>query len=89
MKSGMVQHRISLAYTGRDPALAMENNLIGSPEVVLGKLEKLREFGVDHLAALTFVADSVGEFGEQVHFFAEEVMSPYRRNHETAGLSDL
>ena len=89
MKTGMVQHRVSLAYTGRDPALAMENSLVGSPEVVLGKLEKLREFGVDHLAALTFVVDSVGEFGEQVHFFAEEVMSPYRRIHETAGPSDL
>ncbi|MCJ7707670.1 MAG: LLM class flavin-dependent oxidoreductase, partial [Anaerolineales bacterium] len=48
MKSDMVQHRISLADTGRNPALAMENNLVGSPEVVLGKLEKLREFGVDH-----------------------------------------
>jgi probable F420-dependent oxidoreductase len=81
MKTGLVQHRVSLAYTGRDPALAMENNLVGSPEVVLGKLEKLREAGVDHIAALGFNVNSVTEFTEQLHCFAEEVMRPYRKCH--------
>ena len=81
MKSGMVQHRISLAYTGRDPALAMENNLVGSPEVVLVKLDKLRECGVNHIAALGFNVNSVAEFTEQLHFFAEEVMRPFRKSH--------
>jgi probable F420-dependent oxidoreductase len=81
MSSPMVQHRISLAYTGRDPALAMENNLIGSPEVVLEKLKRLREFGADHLAAMSFTVNSVSEFSEQVHFFAEEVMRPYRMTY--------
>lgn len=81
MQSAMVQHRISLAYTGRDPALAMENNLIGTPETVLEKLETLREYGADHLAAITFCVNTPGEFSEQVHFFAEEVMRPYRRSH--------
>ena len=88
MNSAMVQHRVSLAYTGRDPGLAMENNLIGCPEVVLEKLEKLREYGADHLAATVFCVNSVSEFNEQVHYFAEEVMQPYRQSHDlTVGVS--
>lgn len=80
-QSGMVSHRVSLAYTGRDPALALENNLIGSPEAILVQLERLHEYGVDHLSALSFCVNSVSEFTEQLHFFAEEVMQPYRRAH--------
>ena len=80
-QSGMVSHRVSLAYTGRDPALALENNLIGSPESILDQLERLSDYGVDHLSALSFCVNSVGEFDEQLHFFAEEVMQPYRRAH--------
>lgn len=79
--SGMVKHRISLAYTGRDPALAMENNLIGCPEVLLEKLDQLDSFGVDHLSALTFCVDTVNEFEEQMRLFAAEVMQPYRQSH--------
>jgi probable F420-dependent oxidoreductase len=77
--SAMVQHRVSLAYTGRDPELAMRNNLIGSPAVILEKLDELHSFGVDHLAATTFCVDSPSEMVEQVHFFAEAVLEPYRR----------
>jgi len=81
--SGMVQHRKSLAYTGRDPGLAMENNLIGTPEVLLKKIEQLDSFGVNHLSALTFCVNSRSEFEEQIHYFAEEVMHPYRKKHTT------
>jgi probable F420-dependent oxidoreductase len=80
-ESAMVQHRVSLAYTGRDPDVAMRHNLIGSPEVILGKLEELHSFGVDHLAATTFCVNSPGEMTEQVHYFAEAVLTPYRRAH--------
>ncbi len=83
-KSAMVQHRVSLAYTGRDPKLAQTNNLIGSPEVVLEKLEQLRGYGADHLAAISFCVNSPTEMSEQIHFFAEEVMGPYRRAHGIA-----
>ena len=78
LQSGMVQHRESLAYTGRDPELARDNNLIGSPEVVLEKLERLSRAGVDHLACITFCVESREEYEEQVRFFAEEVMTPFR-----------
>jgi alkanesulfonate monooxygenase SsuD/methylene tetrahydromethanopterin reductase-like flavin-dependent oxidoreductase (luciferase family) len=80
-QSAMVQHRVSLAYTGRDPGLALSNNLIGSPEHLLGQLERLRAYGADHLAALSFCVNSPAEYSEQVHFFAEEVMRPYRQAH--------
>ncbi len=81
MNSGMVQHRISLAYTGRDPSVAMENNLVGSPEVVLEKLDFLRDAGVDHLACTTFCVESVPQYLEQMHMFAEQVMEPHRKAH--------
>jgi probable F420-dependent oxidoreductase len=83
-QSAMVQHRVSLAYTGRDPKLAQTNNLIGSPEVVLEKLEQLRGYGADHLAAISFCVGSPAELSEQIHFFAEAVMQPYRRSHALA-----
>ena len=77
--SGMVQHRKSLAYTGRDPQLAMDNNLIGSPAVVLEKLDRLASFGVDHLACITFCVESRQEYEDQVRFFAETIMDPFRQ----------
>jgi hypothetical protein len=39
---------------------------------------------VDHLAATSFCVDSPTEMSEQVHFFAEEVLYPYRRHDATA-----
>lgn len=81
MNSGMVQHRRSLAYTGRDPMLAMENNLVGTPESVLAKVDYLERIGADHLACITFCVESVSAYFEQVHWFQEEVMKPYRLSH--------
>jgi probable F420-dependent oxidoreductase len=81
MNSGMVQHRISLAKTGRDPTLAMDNNLVGSPEEVLEKVEFLHEAGADHLACITFCVNSVAEYFEQLEQFAEQVIGPYRAAH--------
>jgi probable F420-dependent oxidoreductase len=84
-ESGMVQHRLSLAYTGRDPNLAMDNNLVGSPEAVLEKLDLLHEAGADHIACMTFCVDTVEEYEEQLHLFAEEIIRPYRRAHGLTG----
>jgi probable F420-dependent oxidoreductase len=80
LSSGMVQHRLSLAYTGRDPTLAMANNLVGTPESVLEKIELLDRIGVNHLACMTFCVESVSAYIEQVHWFQEEVIKPYRRS---------
>jgi hypothetical protein len=52
--------------------------------VVLEKLEQLRGYGADHLAAISFCVNSPAELSEQIHFFAEAVMDPYRRSHGLA-----
>ncbi|MFI5265894.1 MAG: LLM class flavin-dependent oxidoreductase [Chloroflexota bacterium] len=74
LNSGMVQHRKSLAYTGRDPSLALDNNLIGSPDSICAKLAELADMGVDHCCALTFPTNTVDEMLEQMHMFAETVL---------------
>jgi alkanesulfonate monooxygenase SsuD/methylene tetrahydromethanopterin reductase-like flavin-dependent oxidoreductase (luciferase family) len=73
----MVQHRKSLAHSGRDPALAEANNLIGSPDSLAEKIAFLRDAGVDHLCALQFPHDTVGEMLEQMEWFARDVMPAF------------
>jgi probable F420-dependent oxidoreductase len=82
-KTGMVQHRRSLAHTGRDPALAEANNLIGSPASLLDKLDFLAKAGVDHLCALQFPHDSVAEMLEQMEWLATEVVRVFREPRST------
>ena len=77
-KTGMVQHRRSLAHTGRDPALAEAHNLIGSPASVLDKLRFLADAGVDHLCALQFPHDSVAEMLEQMEWLAHDVIRTFK-----------
>jgi hypothetical protein len=50
-------------------------NLVGSPEIILEKIDKLRAIGVDHCCALMFPASSVAEMNEQVEWFASGVMA--------------
>jgi probable F420-dependent oxidoreductase len=75
MASGLVAHRRSLAYTGRDLSHQVVANLVGSPEIILEKIDKLRVIGVDHCCALMFPASSVAEMNEQVEWFASGVMA--------------
>jgi probable F420-dependent oxidoreductase len=75
MASGLVAHRVSLSYTGRDLSHQVIANLVGSPDVILEKIEKLRAIGVDHCSALMFPANSVAEMNEQVEWFATDVMA--------------
>ena len=77
--TGMVQHRRSLAHSGRDPALAEANNLIGSPESLGEKIAFLRDSGVDHLCALQFPHDTVSEMLEQMEWFARDVMPAFTK----------
>ena len=72
--TGMVRHRQSLAHTGRDPARAEANNLIGSPQSLQEKIGALRGAGVDHLCALQFPHESVTEMLEQMEWFARDVI---------------
>lgn len=77
-KTGMVQHRKSLAHSGRDPSLAEANNLIGSPATILDQLVFLRDAGVDHVCAMQFPHDSVAEMLEQMEWFSRDVIIPFR-----------
>lgn len=74
MASGLVAHRVSLAYTGRDLSQQVTANLVGSPEQLIEKVGKLREIGVQHCCALMFPEDSVSEMNDQIQWFAEDVM---------------
>lgn len=77
-KTGMVAHRKSLAHSGRDPALAVTNNLIGSPASVLEQLAFLDEAGVNQITAIQFPSHTVEEMREQMAWFAEAVIAPLR-----------
>jgi len=81
MESGLVAHRLSLAYTGRDLSHQVVANLVGSPDVILQKIDKLGAIGVDHCSALMFPADSVTEMNEQIEWFATDVMARFGRPH--------
>ena len=74
MDSGLVAHRKSLAYTGRDLSKQVVCNLVGSPEQILDKVEGVRRLGVDHCCALMFPADTMAEYEEQIEWFAKTVM---------------
>ena len=71
MESGLVAHRKSLAYTGRDLTKQVVANLVGSPDLILEKIDRLRKIGVDHACALMIPADSMAEFEDQVEWFAK------------------
>jgi probable F420-dependent oxidoreductase len=77
-RTGMVHHRRSLAHSGRDPARAEENNLIGSPASLLDKLAVLAAADVDHVCAIQFPQDSVTEMLEHMEWFARDVIAPFR-----------
>jgi len=74
MASGLVAHRKSLAYTGRDLSKQVVANLVGSPDLIREKVARLAAIGVDHACALMFPADSIAELEEQVQWFAETVL---------------
>ncbi|MCW5745140.1 MAG: TIGR03619 family F420-dependent LLM class oxidoreductase [Alphaproteobacteria bacterium] len=71
MASGLVAHRKSLAYTGRDLSKQVVANLVGSPDLIREKIAGLAAIGVDHACALMIPADSIAEFEDQVRWFAE------------------
>ena len=74
MASGLVAHRKSLAYTGRDLSQQVTANLIGSPETVIVKVAHLKSIGVDHCCALMIPVDTVSEMNDQIEWFARDVM---------------
>ncbi|MGH9138079.1 MAG: TIGR03619 family F420-dependent LLM class oxidoreductase [Acidimicrobiales bacterium] len=78
-RSGLVAHRRSLAYTGRDLSRQVGCNLIGSPATIRAKVQQLAGIGVDHLCALWFPTSTVQEMLSQMEWFAGEVVAPLRK----------
>ncbi len=74
MESGLVAHRKSLAYTGRDLSQQIVANLVGSPDIILEKIAYLDSIGVEHCCALMIPANSMSELIEQIEWFAADVM---------------
>ena len=75
MASGLVHHRKSLAYTGRDLSKQVIANLVGSPDLLREKVAGLARIGVDHACALMIPANTIAEFEDQMEWFAKTVMS--------------
>jgi probable F420-dependent oxidoreductase len=64
MQSGLVAHRKSLAYTGRDPEHQVTGNLVGSPQHIVDKIHQLAAMGVDHCAAMAVAVNTHEQYIE-------------------------
>lgn len=79
--SQMYRHLVSLSKsTLRQQNLARieENNLVGTPEQILARVERLAEAGVTHCSAMNFISQTPSELLEQMAFFKEAVVDRYR-----------
>src|SRR5260370_7941851 len=65
MESGLVHHRKSLAYTGRDLSKQVIANLVGSPDLIREKVEGLRKIAVALASPLTIPPHSMSPFRNQ------------------------
>ncbi len=82
MASGLVHHRKSLAYTGRDLSKQIVANLVGSPDLIREKVAGLKAIGVDHACA----PDDPGRFDGRVRR-SSGMVRPRRSSHEAARLA--
>jgi len=80
-RSQLYHHLESLQRStlrGQDLREVTAHDLIGTPPQVLDKIGEFARVGVTHLAALVFTSNSVAEMEEQMHWFAEEVIRPWK-----------
>ena len=80
MNSSFDLFRKSLQHTmmkNIDVDAYLRMNLIGSPEEVCAKVEAYQRAGVDHLAALLFVGNTVEEMRQQIRWFAREIIPAF------------
>lgn len=78
-ESQMHNHLVSLGATTLKEQVAAgarfeEINLIGGPDDILEKVERLRAVGVTHFSGILFAANSVAEMKDQMQQFAESVI---------------
>lgn len=78
--SQMYRHLHSLSKSTlrqQEIARIAENNLIGTPEQILARIERLAGAGVTHCAAMNFISETPADMLEQMAWFHEEVGSRY------------
>jgi probable F420-dependent oxidoreductase len=56
----------------------MSQNLIGSPEEIIRRINAMAEAGANHLAGMIVVANTEDEMIEQIRLFAREVLPAFR-----------
>jgi probable F420-dependent oxidoreductase len=79
--SQVYEHLVSLRNTtlrNIDIDDYVSENLIGSPEQVVARIQRLADAGADHLAGMIVVANTLDEMVEQIELFAAEVMPAFR-----------
>lgn len=88
-KSGIVQHRLSLSYTGRDLSKQVEVNLIGDPDEIGEKVARYERIGVQHCCALWFSTSTIEEMLDQMQWFAEAVIAPFTAKGRSVNSTSL
>ena len=73
MASGLVAHRKSLAYTGRDLSKQVVANLVGSPDLIREKVAGLEEDRRRSRLRADDPGRPIAEFEDQVEWFAKTV----------------
>ena len=79
-RSQVFEHLKSLAgSTLKDQSLddLVDQNLIGSPDELVEKLERYHDAGVDHFPAIIFAANDVAGLQDQMKVFANTVMPSF------------
>lgn len=75
-RSWMYKHLQTLAASTlrqQDSGGLVDYNLVGSPEELVDKIQRLRQIGVTMLAATNLVGGTVQEWLDDMQYFAEEV----------------
>jgi len=59
---------------GQDVSKLSEDNLVGSPEEIVAKIERLKALGVNMIASMSFTSDTYLETLDDMQLFATEVL---------------
>lgn len=81
-QSQLYQHMRSLSKTtlkDQDPADFARRNLIGNAEQMIAQVHAYAEAGVTTMSALLFARNTVDETLEDMAWFAENVIAPYKK----------
>lgn len=79
-RSQLYEHLVSLQQStlkGVDTSVYEAINLIGAPDALRRRVERYAEAGVDHLAGLLFIGDTVDEMLDQLRLFAQTVVAAF------------